>query len=342
MSEKNKKQSKGGHARAKALSSKQRSEIAKRAAEQRWNSDLPMAAYEGEFKIGDTSISSVVLPNGLRVISQSTFQRALGRARTVQGGKGLSSGAELPSFLQSEVLKPFVTDELAMASTPVYYRTKTGGRGIGFDARLLPKIAEVYLRFRDASIQSKGRVPKRYENMVAAADILMRGLADVGIVALVDEATGYQADRAKDALSKILEEFIAKELRPWVHTFPNEFYEQLFRLKGLSFPTYTVKKPQYFGHITNNIIYARLAPSVLEELKKATPRDSKGRLKQQLHRRLTEDVGHPRLREHLAAVITLMKISDNYEQFIKLLDRTHPKYGTQLKLLSTDIHEEGL
>ena len=323
---------KGGHARAKALSSKERSEIARQAASERWNSALPMAEYEGEFKIGDKKISSVVLPNGLRVISQSTFQTALGRTRTVKSGYGLQSGVKLPYFLQSAPLQPFITDELAMASNPVFYRTKTGGKGMGYDARLLPKVAEVYLRFRDEALKENGVVSKRYENMVMAADILMRGLADVGIVALVDEATGYQRDRAKDALSKILEEFIAKELRPWVHTFPNEFYEQLFRLRGLSYPSATIKRPQYFGHLTNDIIYARLAPAVLEELKKTTPRDNKGRYKYQLHRRLTDDVGHPKLREHLASVVTLMKISDDYAQFHGLLERAHQKYNTNLQL----------
>lgn len=340
MAKEQNKQTRGGYARAQSLTSKERSIIAKHAAEERWNGNLPVAAYEGEFSVGGSSISSVVLPSGLRVISQSTFQRALGRSRTVQGGRGLSSGVELPNFLQAEALRPFITDELIMASNPVQYRTKTGGKGIGYDARLLPKVAEVYLRFRDASTALKGGVPKRYINMVLAADILMRGLADVGIVALVDEATGYQADRARDALSKILEQFIAKELRPWVHTFPKEFYEHLFRLKGLSFPVDKVKKPQYFGHLTNNIIYARLAPSVLEELKKATPKDAKGRLKQQLHRRLTEDIGHPRLREHLSAVITLMKISNDYAQFLSLLDKTHPKYGDQLSLLYSEFDNE--
>jgi hypothetical protein len=39
---------------------------------------------------------------------------------------------------------------------------------------------------------------------------LLRGFARVGIIALVDEATGFQRDRTKDALSKILEAYIAK------------------------------------------------------------------------------------------------------------------------------------
>lgn len=340
---KNEQKAKGGIARAKSLTKTERSDIARNAAAARWSSDVPMATHEGELPIAGTNVTCVVLPNGQRVITQATFLRALGRSRSPKAGTGvLSTVGGIPFFLQNEALKPFISDELAMSTTPIFFRTKSGGKGVGYDARLLPQVAEVYLKFRDSHLNSKGNVPKQYQRMVHAADILMRGLADVGIIALVDEATGYQRDRAKDALSKILEEFIAKELRPWVRTFPDEFYENLFRLRGLSYPVATVKKPQYFGLLTNNIIYARLAPSVLEELKKATPRDAKGRHKQQLHRRLSDDVGHPKLREHLASVITLMKISRNYDQFISLLDTVHPRYGTQLTLVPAEERDLGI
>jgi hypothetical protein len=53
---------------------------------------------------------------------------------------------------------------------------------------------------------------KQQEHIAKQAEILVRGFAGVGIIALVDEATGYQQDRARDALSRILEAFIAKEL----------------------------------------------------------------------------------------------------------------------------------
>lgn len=179
--------------------------------------------------------------------------------------------------------------------------------------------------------------------MAKAADILMRALAHTAITALVDEATGYQYERPRDALQKILEAFIAKELRPYVHTFRDDFYENLFRLRGLKYPTDSVKRPQYFGHLTNNIVYARLAPKVLEELRKATPRNPDGRLKHHLHRRLTEDIGHPKLREHLASVTTLMKISASYEQFERFLDSAHPKYNENLLLpFDGEIPDEGI
>lgn len=324
---------KGGLARAKSLSAVERRMIAKKAAIARWNSSLSVTAYEGDFSIGNVVLSSAVLPNGQRIITQSTFLKALGRSRSPKAGTGILSTVDnLPYFLASSVFDQHISEELRMSTTPVFYRSKTGMKGVGYDARLLPRVAEVYLRYRDSILLKKGKVPKMYQKMIIAADILIRGLADVGIIALVDEATGYQRDRARDALAKILEEFIAKELRPWIHTFPDTFYEQLFRLRGLSFPRMTIKKPQYFGHLTNDIVYARLAPSVLEELKKITPRDSRGRHAHQFHRRLTPDVGHPKLREHLASVITLMKISKSYNKFHKILDSVHPRFNENLPL----------
>ena len=228
---------------------------------------------------------------------------------------------------------------LLESTTPIFYRTKNGGKGMGYDATLLPTVAEVYLKFRDAMLAERGAVPKQYAHIISAADILMRALANVGIIALIDEATGYQKDRARNALEKILDAFIAKELRPWVHTFSDDFYDQLFRIRGLEYPKDTVKKPQYFGHLTNDIIYKRLAPSVLDELKQITPRDNKGRHKHQLHRRLTDDIGHPKLREHIASVVTVMKLSDNYDQFLSMLDRAHPRYGETAPLPFNDTQK---
>lgn len=329
----NEAKSKAGKARAAALTADERTDIARKAAVARWSGDLPLASYEGEFSLGNEAISCAVLPNGLRIITQAAFLRALGRSRSPKAGTGvLSSVDQLPFFLQAEVLKAFISEELIMTTTPVFYRTKSGGKGVGYDARLLPQVAEVYLRFRDHLLADKGEIPSRYQKMIAAADILMRGLANVGIIALVDEATGYQRDRAKDALARILEDFIAKELRPYVRTFPDAFYEQLFRLRGLLFPRDTVQRPKYFGHLTNDIVYRRLAPGVLDELRSLTPRREDGRLKHQLFRRLTDNVGHPKLREHLVSVVTIMRLSKDYDDFIHKLDQIHPRYGDTMEL----------
>src|SRR4051794_14850476 len=109
---------KGGVARAEKLSTEQRKAIARKAATARWGGkDLPVATHEGTFPIGENSISCAVLGNGTRIITQAAFMRALGRSRSPKSGTGvLTTVDELPFFLQAEVLKPFITEDL-MAST---------------------------------------------------------------------------------------------------------------------------------------------------------------------------------------------------------------------------------
>ncbi|KAA0076665.1 P63C domain-containing protein [Tardiphaga sp. P9-11] len=132
-------------------------------------------------------------------------------------------------------------------------------------------------------------------------------------------------------MAKILERFVAKELRPWVKTFPAEFYKQIFRLNGWAYVE-NAGRPGVIGHWTNNIIYKRLAPGVWDELKRLTPKTPSGAYKNKLFQRLTEDVGHPKLREHMSAVLMLMKYSPHWRVFMDRLDREFPQWGTNFLL----------
>lgn len=106
----------------------------------------------------------------------------------------------------------------------------------------------------------------------------------------------------------------------------------MFRLRGLEFPKDTVHRPQYFGKLTNDIVYDRLAPGVREELKRVTVRNDAGRPKHKLFQKLTSNVGYPKLREHLGSVVSIMKLSDSWSDFMAKLDRLHPRYGDNLQL----------
>ncbi|MCX5646752.1 MAG: P63C domain-containing protein [Phycisphaerae bacterium] len=329
--------SKGGKARAESLRPEERSEIARRAVNVRWQrvgkgKTLPKATHEGPLHIksptGELTIDCAVLDDGTRVLSERAFSRAL---NAVRGGSQyrkrgrLEAGGDLPIYLAVKELNPHIDNDLRLAaSKPIVYLTKSSGTPAnGIDAKLIPVVCNVWLKARDA-----GGLSDRQKQVAAQADILMRGLATVGIIALVDEATGYQEDREKDALAKILEAFVAKELRPWVYTFPVDYYREMYRLRGLQYPpTKANRMPRYFGILTNDVVYARLAPGVLEELRRLTERDNKGRLKTHLHRRLTEDVGHPKLLTHLGSVTALMKVvaAGDWDGYIKLLDQHYPR-----------------
>jgi hypothetical protein len=248
---------------------------------------------------------------------------------------GSSQGRDrLAKFVGQERLKDFVPKHLSSGTlSPIQFQTPQGNRALGYEASTLADICDAVLEAR-----KKGTLTKKQQHIAAQCEILVRGFARVGIIALVDEATGYQADRARDALAKILEAFVAKELRRWVKTFPADFYKELFRLRGIPY-TGSVKRPQYIGHLTNDLVYSRLAPGVLDELRRVTGRNEKGRLKSQLFRRLTEDIGHPRLLEHLAAVTTLMRACDAWDQFVPMLDRSLPR---QVALPLFDGKEDGV
>lgn len=316
-------QSKGGFARAKTLSKASRTEIAKKAAAARWSRHLPDASHEGTLEIAELSLPVAVTSDGTRLMISKAFMTALGRP-----WKGSYARTELPNFIAAKNLLPYISEELLEILEPVDFVNRRGQKAQGYKAELLPLVCDVYLDAR----KTGGVLTESQEKVAAQAEVLIRGFARVGIVALVDEATGYQKDRARNALSRILEQFIAKELQPWVKTFPDEFYEQLFRLRGLQFPKDTVKRPQYFGHLTTDIIYKRLAPGVLSELKRIQPKTRAGNKKGTLQQRLTPDLGHPKLREHLASVCTIMALSEDYKDFIHKLDRRHPRYGETVQM----------
>jgi hypothetical protein len=310
----------GGKARAQSMTAQERSEQARAAVQARWNADLPRATHgspDHPLKIGHVEIPCYVLEDGRRVLVQGGMMTGLDMS---QGTAGRGPGDRLAKFIAGKAINPFVPKHLfALINNPIKFRTTSGSVAYGYEATVLADLCDAVLEARKT-----GKLNYQTEHIAERCEILVRGFARVGIVALVDEATGFQADRARDALAKILEAHIAKELRPWVRTFPLDYFKELCRLKGVEFSP-TMKLPPYFGHLTNNIIYARLAPGVLEELKRRNPVVN-GRRKNKHHSWLTEDRGHPKLMQHLGSVVTLMKLSKEWDGFVKHLEQFHPAW----------------
>jgi hypothetical protein len=341
-------QSKGGKARASRLSRDRRIQIARKAANSRWASDLPQASHDGPLHIGDATLVAAVLPNGKRLLSQGTVLQAIGRSRTPKAGTGgFTTVDSLPFFLQAEVLKPFVSDELMMSTTPILFRLKTGARTVGYDAMLLPMICEVYLKFRDhlnrqiAEGEAEQRknsttLLKRYRHIIDACDHVTRGLARRGIIALVDDATGYQADKAKEEVERILQAYVAPALVPWTRKFPHEFFREVYRLLGWEYKPGQIKHPQYMGKFINKYVYEALPPGVLDELKRRLPKNENGNRRAKLWQLLTVDTGSPHLDKQLTADITLMQVSDAKAQFEENFDKV---FGKQTRLSFTAMKE---
>jgi hypothetical protein len=317
---------KGGRARALALSSEDRAFVAAKAAEARWHGSEPLlATHSGVLTISGVEIACHVLEDGRRVLSQSALQSALGMSQS--GGKRHSH--RLGEILEGLEKKGLITSGISIRTEEVIRFSIPGAPKVanGVEASVLVDLCKIFLEARRLGVLSD-----QARHIAERCELLLAGFAHVGLLALVDEVTGFQLDRARDALTTIFEEFIAKELRPWVSTFPAEFYKHVFRLHGWEFEPSSVKRPGCVGYITTDLVYQRLAPGVLAELKRRTPRDDKGRPKHKLHQWLSEECGHPKLREHLTGVVYLLKASSSWRTFKDRIDLVAPRYGDTLLL----------
>ena len=312
----------GGRATAAKMTEAERVDRAKKGAAARWDTSVPVATHGSVDKpldICGIKIPCYVLSDGRRVLHHRGMVSALGMAR---GGSSKGGGDRLAHFVGGKALNPFISSELASVTTePIKFKAPNGQAAYGYEATVLADICDAVFE-----ANKQGKLQAQQAHIAARCELLLRGFARVGIIALVDEATGYQKDRAKNALADILETFVAKELQPWVKTFPSEFYEHMFRLRGLDFHGDTVKRPQYFGCLTNDIIYRRLAPGVWLELKQRVKKRPSGRLTHHLHRRLTTESGHPKLKELVVSVTTIMKLSTTWMDFKEKIDIVHPAY----------------
>ncbi|MBZ5520836.1 MAG: P63C domain-containing protein [Acidobacteriia bacterium] len=293
----------------------------------------------GRVRLGSSELECAVLENGVRVLSQRTFSKAMG---TPSGGSAfkrrLQEGvADLPVFMAYERLKPFIDDDLkASLSSPIEYIPKHGGRSaLGIKAELVPDVCDVWLKARDAGVLTANQ-----RKIAKHADILIRGLAHVGIAALVDEATDYQPIRDKEALQQILDKYLQKEFAAWAKRFPDEFYKEMFRLRGWQWRGMRVNRPSVVGKYTNDLVYQRLAPGILDELQKRNPKDDHGKREGKHHQLLTGDIGIPALQNHLFATTGFMRASATWDQFYRSMQRAFPKLNSNLVFNFPEPEEE--
>jgi hypothetical protein len=287
------------------------------------------------FKIGDMEIrlECYVLDDGTRVLSGRGMQKAM--------GLGQEHGSKFKAFLKNKEIAPFISENLSkILETPIkFIRPGRGGKvASGYEATVLQKICDVVLQAR-----KKGKLTTPKDLLVAEqCEILTRVFAKVGIIALVDEITGYQNVRDREALYRILKVYVREELLPWAKTFPDEFYKELFRLHNWTYDPENVKRPGVIGTWTNKLIYERLPEGVLEELQKKNPRTYKRGRRFKHFQFLTEDIGNPHLRGHLQQVIVLMRISPNWRVFLRHFVRAFPLKGDQFELEGQGFELESL
>lgn len=309
--------SRGGEARAKALPAARRQEIGKAAAAARWS--VRIAEYGDEehpLSIGGVNVPCYVLDDGERVLSQRGFFDALGIT---------SRGGEMERFISHTALDRYLPpDSIKALLEPVRFQPPRSGKpASGYSGPLLVDVCTAVLESRDA-----GTLSEVYTQTVIRADVLIRAVAKVGIIALIDEATGYT--RA-ELLQTLLQKFLREELARWTKLFPDEFYEQIFRLRNWPWKGRQINPPGVVAYYTKDIVYARLTPGILEKLEQLNPKV--GKYRRHKHTQfLTEDFGVPALNQHLATVLTFMRGSKTWDEFKAAMDKFLPRHAENLKL----------
>lgn len=324
---------KGGKARAAKLGAAALSASGKKAAAARWG---PMATHSGMLPILGMQIPAANLDNGMRVLSQRGFYGVIGGSKPK--GQGQDQRADdVPSFLAAANLQPFISDELrATTSTPIVFRFEhvgeDGGKSVhtahGIDAMRIPDICDVFLKARDA-----GKLHHTQKEIAKAADLLIRAFARVGIIALVDAATGYERDRQRDELFRVVDAYVDARWRKWTQVFPHAFFKQIHRMQGWPYVEKQSTHPQYVGKLINEYIYARLPPGVLQKLQEVNPVVD-GSRRRRHHMHLTETTGVIHLDKQIESVTTLLEVSDDKVMFEELLHRRFPMSGDQLTLMT--------
>jgi P63C domain len=201
----------------------------------------------------------------------------------------------------------------------------------GYDAAVLVVVCNIWLSARQAGALQAQQLPKAQK-----AELLTRALAETGIVALVDEATGYEKVRPQNALQRYLEILVRKELAAWAKKFPDEFYENIYRLKGWKWPGMGKNRYSVVAYYTRDLVYERLGPGLLKELEGKSPRNEEGHRPSRFHQWLTDDVGDPLLAQHLHSLVMLQRLAlangHGWHRFLNSVNLVLPKRGKTLEV----------
>jgi hypothetical protein len=293
-------------------------QVAKIAANERWHPTIPRATHTGILKIGNYIFECDVLDNQTRIIRRKAFLKAMGKHGNPDSKDAKrEKHTNLPVFLIANNLRPYLEGNLNERVSPILYKGKEGNRLIGYDATILPDVCKIYDQaLRDGVLQTSQL------KTAESCKILIYALAKTGITALIDECTSYQYIRERTALQELMNKWIIQEGRAWINTFPQEFFEQAYRIHGWEYPNVDRKNhPQYLGKFINKYVYEKMPKGLLEELEILNPQDKNGYRKNKHHQHLSEEVGNPGLMKQLGITISMMKVSDDKEQFKKFMDK---------------------
>lgn len=284
--------------------------------------------------LGDRKIQCYVLEDGTAVLSGRGMQEAL--------NLGQGHGTKLANLLSNKSIKKFIDSELAMVLNKPIRFIRPGRGGVpanGYEATTLTKICRAILKAR----REKEFSDNEYLQQVAyECEIIVAAFSDVGIIATIYEITGYEKIKDRDTYQKYVEKFIRKEYAAWVKRFPVKFFELMNDLKGWKYEKNKTKYLPAMGHVINDVVYKRLAPDILSELKKVNPKDETGKRKAKHHSWLTDEIGIPALAEHLIGVMALASANKDWNKFYQQLNMAYPAHENNQLYLFPPGEPKGL
>lgn len=300
----------GGAARAAKLSKERRAAIAKAAADARWHKQLatvdPLTAqWQGQLQLGGDPIDCYVLNNGKRVLSLRAAVKSIADA----------DSGDLAKFIGVSSLKPFIDKDIVLAELLEFSIPGTQFKGSGLTTEMFELILRAYVR----ALHEGAPLTDRQREIAIKCAVISAGLVRLGLDALVDEATGYQYERAEDALQVKLRAFIADELREWEKTFPDELWQEFGRLTNWQGALHS--RPKWWGKLVIELVYDTLDKDVAKYLKENKPPQGV-----HWHRQLTENVGARQLVSRCYEVIGMAKTCQSIRE---LRDKVAEHYGNR-------------
>lgn len=277
--------------------------------------------HSGNLELGNVSMYVMVTKTGKRLISASSVFSAVGRSR-----RGEKRVANYPAFIGAKNLIQFISDDLRSKIEPIKYKAKNGRISEAYDATIIPDIADLYIE-----AHKKGALTVKQEEVYERSLIIIRSLAKVGMVGLIDEATGFQFDREGQALQKLLSAYISDDLLKYMPHFPMEYYQEIYRLYGISdsFDPKDTRHPSFIGNFTNKYVYGVFPDEVMKEIREKNPTSTApSGLVYRGHKNfqfLTESVGIPQLDKQLAKLVGVMQLSDDKNDFDKKFKKVFSK-----------------
>jgi hypothetical protein len=276
--------------------------------------ESPFAKYKGCLQLGDKSLDCYVLDNAERVLSLRG---------TVEAIAGVSTG-KLDTYIGVNALTKYIdTSFLSDPEQSMVFNIPGGSRGSGITSDRFEEICKAYVSaYMDGRLETD-----RQREIASRCWVLVSAFAKVGLVALIDEATGYQEVRSRDALQVKLRAFIADELREWEKTFPDELWEEFGRLTNWRGPLNS--RPKWWGKLVLELVYDALDPDIAEHLRSSKPKPRHG---QNYHQWLTGDVGLKALTYHIQQVIGIAKTCQSMDELKSKVAHYYRKEPMQLQM----------